>query len=281
MEEENKVLENNEQELGLKSEDYYDLDEIKYRIEQRKRLKAEKKKKAKKRLIIGLSVFGVILICFLLSISSIFTVDSIEVRGNKYFSAEEIINMSHAVPGKNLLYKPQKGTIVKYLEDNPYISDAKVSRELPSTLVITVKERKEIAALKFDDDYLIIDSNGILLRKTRTTPKLTEVTGIVVKKIKLGEKIEVKDEELLDQTVDILNMMGQKDVYFVSLDVREMYFKAYIYDTFVCKGTYSQLLEGIEKDRLHRVLDKLLADGIKRGTITFSDEGYASFVPTL
>lgn len=269
-------------ELGLKT-DAYDLteDEIKARIEQRKKLQASKKKKAKKRLKISLAVFVVVVGGFIFSVSSFFTVDNIEVRGNEYFSAEEIINMSHALPGKNLIYKPQKGTITGYLKENPYINSVKVSRHFPSTLVITVKERAQVGALRFDDEFLIIDNDGVLLRKTKTTPKLTEVKGIVVKKIKLGEKIAVEDEELLEQTLNILKAMNRKDVYFVSLDMTEMYIKAYIYESFVCKGTYSQLLEGIEKDRLHRILDNLMADGIRRGTITFSDEGYASFVPTL
>lgn len=269
-------------ELGLKT-DAYDLseDEIRARIEQRRRLKLAKKKKAKKRLYVSLAVFVVVVGGFIFSISSFFTIDNIEVKGNAYFSAEEIINMSHAVPGKNLIYKPQKSTITGYLKENPYIDKVKVTRSFPSTLVITVKERAQVGALKFDDEFLIIDNNGVLLRKTKTTPKLTEVKGIVVKKIKLGEKIAVEDDELLEQTLNILTAMNRKDVYFVKLDMTEMYIKAYIYDSFVCKGTYSQLLEGIEKDRLHRVLDNLMADGIRRGTITFSDEGYASFVPTI
>lgn len=266
---------------GLAEDDFYDLDAIRARIEERKRLKVEKKKRARKKLIIILSVAFAIIILFILSLTSIFTIDNIEVRGNEYFKAEEIINMSHATPGKNIIYNAQTGTIKNYLEDNPYIEKADVSRKLPSTLVITVTERAQVGAIKYDDEFLIIDNNGILLRKTRTTPKLTEVQGMVIKRIELGEKIGVEDQELLDQTLDILNSMNRNDLYFVRLDMSEMYIKAYIYETFICKGTYSQLVDGINSGHLHKVLDKLMKEGIRRGTITLSDEGYASFLPTL
>lgn len=279
--EENEATPAEEKSLGL-DEGYADeVEAIKARIAERKKLQAEKKAKAKKKGRIILGVVVAVIGAFIFSISPFFTTDSIEVRGNEYFSAEEIINMAHASPGKNLIYHPDKGTIVKYLKGNPYIEKAKVSRKFPSTLVITVNERTQVGALLFDDEFLIIDNNGYLLRKTKTRPELTEVKGIVVKKIKLGEKIEVEDPELLEQTLDILNAMNRKDLYFVSLDMSQMYIKAYVYESFVCKGTYSELHQGIEKDRLHRVLDHLIAEGIKRGTITFGEDGYASFVPTL
>lgn len=274
-------MDNEEKNLGLDAGYDEEVAAIKERIAERKKNYEEKKARARKKRLIVLGVVVLVVGAFLFSISPFFTTDSIEVRGNEYFAAEEIINMAHAAPGKNLIYHPNKSSIVKYLKANPYIEKASVTRKLPSTLVITVSERSQIGALIFDEEYLIIDNNGCLLRKTKTKPELTEVRGIVVKKIKLGEKIEVEDPELLDQTLDILNAMNRKDVYFVSLDMRGMYIKAYIYDSFICKGTYSELLQGIEKDRLHRVLDHLMAEGIRRGTITFGEDGYASFVPTL
>lgn len=262
-------------------EDYSDIDEITARIKLRKQEAIRRKNRArrKRKILLGIIVF--VIAMFIFSISSFFTVDSIEVRGNVYFTADEVINMAHAAPGKNLIYHPDKKNIVNYLEQNPYIKKAKVSRHFPSTLVITIDERKQLGAIKYDKDYLIIDGEGILLRRTHTTPKLTLIEGIVVKKITLGEAIGVKDKELLNQALVILNKMNKKDLYFVRLDMTRMYILAYIYDSLVCKGTYKQLVTAIDNNRLHIVLDRLFDDNIKRGTITFSDEGYVSFIPTI
>lgn len=268
-------------ETGLKDEAYYELDEVLERIENRKLEGIRRQKKARKKLVIILSSIFLFVGLFIFSFSTFFDVDSIEVRGNSYFTEEEIVNMGHAEPGKNLIYHPNKSNIINYLEKNPYIKNAKVSRGFPSTLIITVEERQQIGAIKYDDDFLIIDNQGFLLRKTRTSPKVTIIEGIVVKKIEVGSEIGVKDEDLFNEALKILTEMQKKDLYFVRLDMKEMYIKAYVYEYLVCKGTYKQLLEGIDKDQLHKILDKLFGDGIKRGTITFSSEGYASFVPTI
>ena len=275
------MSEEEKKQYGLPEADSLDIEELKARIAKRKEDQLLKKKRQKRRLIIILSSVVIAVGLIIFSLSSFFAVDLIEVRGNSYFTSEEIINMAHATPGKNLIYHTDSSDIISYLEQNPYIKSASVSRQLPSTLVITVKERTEIGAIVYDGDYLIIDNTGLLLRKTSTTPKLTIIEGLVVSKIKSGEKIEVEDEELLQQTLKILRTMNSSDLYFVRLDMSEMYIKAYIYETLLCKGTYSQMIDGMEKGRLHKVLEKLFEDGIKRGTITFSDEGYASFQPTM
>ena len=262
-------------------EDSAEMAEIKARIRQRKMDAIRKKNRARNRRKALLCIIMFAAIVLILSFTNLFTVDLIDVRGNSYFTADEIINMGHATPGKNLIYHPDKKNIVGYLEKNPYIKKAKVSRHFPSTLVITVEERTPVCAIRYDKDYLIIDDEGILIRRTNTTPKLTLVDGVVVRRLNLGEQLGVKDKELLDQTLAILNKAKEKDLYYVKLDMTNMYILAYIYDSLVCKGTYKQLITTMDNDRLHRVLEKLFEDNIKRGTITFSSEGYVSYLPTV
>ncbi len=255
--------------------------EIEARIRARKQeaLRKKRKARARRKFLLGFCVFVVAMIIF--SFTSFFTVDLIEVRGNSYFTADEVINMAHAAPGKNLIYHPNKKSIVGYLEENPYIKKAKVSRQFPSTLVITVEERTQLGAIKYDKEYLILDDEGMLLRRTETKPKITLIEGVVVKKMTVGEKLGVEDTELLSQTLAILKKAREKDLYYVRLDMTNMYILAYIYDSLVCKGTYKQLITTMDNDRLHIVIDKLFDDNIKRGTITFSNEGYVSYLPTV
>jgi len=270
-----------EKEYGLRDTDFYDLDEIKSRIEKRNAEKEAKKKRAKRRAITSLVLIVLIVGSIIFSFSKFFDVDHIAVEGCNRFSEEEIVNMSHATPGKNLIYKPGKAEIIDYLEQNPYIKHAEVHRRLPSTLVIVVEERAEIGALTYDNDYLIFDDEGLLLRRTQTEPKTTIVEGLVVKKIELGETLGVKDAELMKQTLNLLTAARDNDLYFVSMDMSEMYIRANVLEHLVCKGAYEQLKNGIEKGRLHTILQKLFDDGIKRGTITFSGEEYASFEPSV
>ena len=226
-------------------------------------------------------ILGVIIAVTAFSLSSFFTVDTIDVQGNKYFTDEEISNMAHASTGQNIIYKLNKGNMLNYLEKNPYIEEARVYRKLPSTIVINVKERIQIAALTYGDQFLIIDNKGTLLRITKTKPKLTIVTGFKVKKVKLGEPVEVNSPDLFKELLSLLKSMEAGDVYFTKINITELFITANVYDSLVVKSKYKDLKDNIDKGRLHKVLDELFKRNIKRGTITISSDGYASFTPEL
>ena len=254
--------------------------EIVERIRLRK-IEAEKKRRRQKRRLISSVVLAVVaIVCFILSFTPIFTVDSIEVKGNTHYSAEEIISMGHAVPGKNLIYKADKAVIQKYLEQNPYIKSAEVQRKFPSTIVISVKERTPVMAIKYDDDYLVLDREGILLQKSRTKPKLTIVEGNIIKKIKLSQQLGTTDEVQMHKSVELVQAMADNDLYFVKIDMTDKYsIKAYVYNTLIVKNDYDTLMENIKNGKLHLVLNKLFSESIKRGTITFNEDGTSTFMP--
>ncbi len=263
-------------------EGHADMNELAKRIEARRRYNERKKRKFRTRFYVIATIFVLIISFLLISLSSLFTVDSIEVKGNKHYTAEEIINMGHAVPGRNLIYDLNKKEIEEYLEQNPYIKNASVSRRLPSTMVIKVTERNEKMAFRYDDDYLIMDEEGTLLKKTRNVPKATLIEGIVVNKIKLGEKIGAEESERLERAIALIHSMTEADMYFVRIDMsKDNVIRAYIYETLAVKADFDTLMENLENGRLHLVVEKLFSDGIERGTITFDEDGTASFMPGI
>ena len=258
---------------------------IKAKIRERKKEKIRKARRRRIRFWTILILFLVSVGAFVFSISGFFTVDSIEVRGNEHFTAEEIINIAHAVPGHNLIYDPDKQEIIDYLEQNPYIKSAEVTRSLPSTLVITVHERAQACAFRYDDDYLIMDDEGILLKKTRTEPKITMLRGMVVSKIKLGEKIGTEDQKLFTSTLKLVRAMKDADLYFVTIDMTtfddDFQVRAYIYDNLVIRSEYDPLVENLDNGRLHKVVDQLFSDGIQRGTIIVGGDETISYEPGI
>ncbi len=269
------------QEYGLPA-DHPEMGELRERIEERRRYSKRKQRRFRTRFYIIICSIFLIIAGFIFSMSGFFTVDSIEVQGNSHYTAEEIINMAHATAGRNILYNDGGDEMEEYLEQNPYIKKATVTRRLPSTLVIKVSERTERMAFKYDDDYLLMDENGILLKKTRNEPMVTIVEGNIVSKIKLGERIGTENDELMKQTTDLIKTMISSDMYFVRVDMSDTkQVRAYIYDTLVARADYDTLMENLKNDRLHQVVEKLFADGIKRGTITFTEDGMASFMPII
>ena len=266
---------------GLPPE-HEDMGELTSRISER-RLENERKRKSFRTKFYAVTITLLVSIAAVIfSLSPVFTVDSIEVRGNSHYTTEEILNMAHAVPGKNIIYHANKEETEGYLEQNPYIRSATVTRRLPSTLVIRVKERQEKFAFRYDDDWLIMDEEGILLKKTRNKPKQTIVEGNVVNRIKLGEPIGTEDEQRFRETVSLIKATSKADLYFVKIDMStRSKVRAYIYDTLLVRTDYDSLMTNLKNGKLHQVVEKLFEDGIRRGTITFNEDGSASFMPII
>ncbi len=257
-----------------------EMGELAQKQEERRLYKQKKKNRFRTRFYVLATCIVLLIGWLILSNSGLFTIDVIEVKGNSHYTAEEIINIGHATSGRNIIYKANIKEVTEFLEQNPYIRKAEVRRKLPSTLVIKVTERKERLAFKYDDDYLVMDEDGILLKKTRNKPKTTIIQGVVVSKIKLGERIGTENSRRMDSVLEIIKMMIKSDLYYVKLDIsNEKEVKAYIYDTLVVKTDYDTLMTNMENGKLHLVMEKLFEDGIERGTITFLEDGSASFMP--
>ena len=289
MSEETKVMERQHEEgeeaaktqYGLPA-DHPEMGELAKKQKARRLYKKRKKNRFITRFYVFLTILFFGIAWFLISNSGLFTIDAVEVKGNSHYTAEEIINMGHVSTGRNIIYKANIKETKEFLENNPYIRHAEVRRRLPSTLVIRVVEREERFAFKYDDDYLVMDEEGILLKKSRNKPMTTIVQGIVVSKIKLGEKIGAENSKRMDMVIDLIKMMMKSDLYYVSVDISsEKKIMAYVYDTLVVKADYDTLMTNMENGRLHLVLEKLFEDGIERGTITFGEDGTASFIPTF
>ena len=256
------------------------MGELAHKQEERRLYKQRKKNRFRTRFYVLMTSVIVLILWLILSNSGLFTIDAIEVKGNSHYTAEEIINIGHATSGHNIIYQANIKETKEFLEQNPYIKHAEVRRKLPSTLVIKVTERQERMAFKYDDDYLVMDEDGILLKKTRNKPKTTIVQGLVVSKIKLGEKIGTENNTRMDMALDLIKMMIKSDLYFVKIDISNVKnVEAYIYNTLIVKTDYDTLMANMENGKLHLVVEQLFKDGIERGTITFNEDGSASFMP--
>ena len=238
--------------------------------------KVRRKKHYLRRLVIFLAFIAAV-IAFLSS--GVFAIKTIEVEGNRYYTDEEIINMAGLQTGVNLFWGAKGSQVSDNLMDDPYFVDVKLRRKLPATLVVEVDERVQIAAITYGDAYIVIDEEGVMLRKTGVDPKLTLLTGLTVSKLKVGEAVEAEEAATLESTLKMLNSMKDGDFFFKKIDVSGVMIKAYIYDTLVVKGTPKQMMKAIDSGNLQKVVNKLIKSDIRRGTINLGDHNYVPFSP--
>ena len=242
----------------------------------------DRKKKVRKKknyLLRFLFFFCVLAAVGLFLSSSFFDVKTIEVDGNGYYNAEEVKNLAVANTGNNIFWGGDVGRMTDNLLKDPYFAEVNVRRKLPSTLIIEVKERTQTAAIVYGEEYVVIDWEGLVLRRSKVDPKITLLTGLTISKLSLGQKVEAEEQTALKTTLTMLEAMRDGDIYFKRIDVSGIVLRAYIYDTLVVKGTAKQILRALESGDLQKVINNLIKNDTTRGTIHLGEHNYMPFSP--
>ncbi len=247
-----------------------DVDEIYEQIQKNKRRKI---------LLAVVSIIALIVSIMIFLMSSYFNIEKVEVSGNKYFTKNEIVGMANVNMNENLLFKLNKSEIIERLTKSPYIKDVEIDRKLPNKVKIIVKEREQILTIGYGNRYLVLDSKGRLLRKTDIEPKITLITGIKIKELKVGEFIKVEPQRKLEVALDILNKAKKNNLFFKKLDLRKPVIRAYVYDELIIKGTEDRIIGSIENNSLQKVIADLFSKNILRGVINVGGDGYISYSP--
>ncbi len=212
--------------------------------------------------------------------SEFFDVQKIQVEQNSYYTKQQIIKLSQASIGENL-FKATVHDMKENLLADPYIKSVDIKKKLPHTIIITVEERQEAAAIPYGDTYVLIDKDGMVLRKVDTAPELTILEGLTIKTIEPGSPLEVEEAYVLTDTLELLQSMEENDMYFKKIDISRVMIKAYIYDYLVCQGKPENLLESMENGDLQAVLYDLYTKDTQRGVISIGNDNYISFSPAI
>lgn len=101
-----------------------------------------------------------IVIAFMLS--PIFNIKQINVDGINKLTREEIISYSQVQLDVNI-FKIHKANTIEKIQEIPYVEVASITRELPSTLKITIKERVPQYIIEIANGNAYIDSKGYIM----------------------------------------------------------------------------------------------------------------------
>jgi cell division septal protein FtsQ len=113
-----------------------------------------------------LSVRGLVILLFFLSVTaawmmnSSWNVNEITVEGNHFTTAESIIKASELHPG----VKPdslQALKVIQQIEKLPYIAEARLEPNPPASVKIVVIEREPIGLIASGNTFVILDNKGV------------------------------------------------------------------------------------------------------------------------
>lgn len=158
-------------------------------MEQLKR-RTFKKRPARARLY-GPAAFLALCLAIVFAMSIFFRVSRIEVRGNAYYTADEIVLASGVEEGDNLFFINQFSVMSRIFSRLPYVDTASVTRYLPNRVIITVTESEAMAAIGQEGQYWVIDSGGkILMQGTAADAEgLISVRGLTPVSPTVGETL--------------------------------------------------------------------------------------------
>ena len=94
--------------------------------------------------------------------SPFFAARTIEVRGASHVPRSQVLRIAAVTPDTNV-FTLDAGAAERRLERDPWIADATVTKDLPSTLVIDIHERIAVAVAESDGVLRLVADDGAFL----------------------------------------------------------------------------------------------------------------------
>lgn len=155
------------------------------------------RKKKKRSALFAPVSFLIVCAALALALSVFFRVSTIEVRGNSFYTSEEVVEASGIETGDNLFFLNRFTANSRIFSRLPYVETASVDRVWPGTVVITVTESSAIACVTTETGVWVIDRTCKLLAEAQSgdLAGLIRVEGITPIAPDVGEIIAAGDAE--------------------------------------------------------------------------------------
>lgn len=121
--------------------------------------------------VLGLGVFGFLR-------SPYFAAEHVSVEGAMRLTAGHVLRIAGVESGQNVVTLDAAGA-ERRLEDDPWISSASVTTDLPDTIVVRITERVAIAALQTHQGWEVVATDGVVVARRTTKPRLPTITSVV------------------------------------------------------------------------------------------------------
>lgn len=127
------------------------------------------------------------------------------ILGETVLTKEKLIAMAKVDFDKNIFLIPIKQA-QENIEQDPLIKEIHISRRFPWTLIFSVSDRIETGAVSFDGGFAIIDEEGYVMKIIQNVSEVKKpiIAGIKTKKIQLGEKIPIENEDQFSMVLGLI-----------------------------------------------------------------------------
>ncbi|MFC1727688.1 cell division protein FtsQ/DivIB [Patescibacteria group bacterium] len=158
---------------------------------------------------------------------------------------------------KNILLLRSAKFSSSFRQKHPNLSQVVISKKFPSTLVITLQEKKPVVAIKQGDQYLLVDQSGLVLKVSQDTTGLPVYLIESENQFSLGERVlDEVDLKVIEVLSGSLWRLLEPETARINLSVVEVTYKGGLIVLFsVDKEATLQL------DSLQFILSRLKIEG--------------------
>lgn len=178
----------------------------------------KKKNKVKNKLNIKIIkysffIFCIVAIVIITMFSPLFNIKEIIVIGNEKIAKDEIISLSQINIEENT-YKVSKEKVKNRILENPYIKSIEVRRNLPSSIILTVEERKTTFMIEYGNSYLYVNNQGYILEISSRKLEVPILQGVetVVEEFIAGNRLCNEDLKKLSTVNKIMEMAYNNEI---------------------------------------------------------------------
>ena len=107
-----------------------------------------------------------------------FRVNSVEVTGNVWYTAAEVIAASGIEMGDNLVVLPRSRVSAAICANLPYVESVSVKKALPDGVVLVVTERVAAASVESAEGRWLVSAQGKLLELDKGAVETIRITGL-------------------------------------------------------------------------------------------------------
>lgn len=148
------------------------------------------------------------LVCGVLALTAFFRVEQLEIVGLTRYETQDVLNTFGIKQGDNLFFcdslRGQKRLLAQY----PYFESVSVERDLPSRMVVTVKEAQPIAAVNSTQGgWFVLDKDCRVLERTdqEGAKDAAEVIGLRTPGAEPGQTLPAEDPDVLEALKTLAN----------------------------------------------------------------------------
>lgn len=204
-----------------------------------KNKKKNDKPKSKKGLVVFLIILVIAGIISFLLTSSLFKINEVEIVNNSKVTLESIKEIVNFDNYRNIFWVNTFAVEKEIEANNAYIESVKVSRKLPNTVVIDVKERTPKYMLQIADSFVYINNQGYMLEVSTENIGLPIILGFKtdLSNIEVGKRLDVEDLKKMQNIIKIVQTANVNEVgeYITKIDISD-------------ERNYCLVLEGLQKN---------------------------------